>query len=207
MLRVCAAWRLRCQIFTQVTGKTSQCLARSICSSEPSSRADSNEQRARAYLKKHGLGSHASDDVTVLPTRSVHSTLGFLEGARNIPEVAGIIPSSFQLANFLEVEGGALDVVDLDVSMKATFTNNLIVCTGRSPAHLKDLANRVTRKLRRCSVTVDGDPVTVSLAQSDDWLVVDAGVTVVHLLLEDTRNTYAIEELWGPESEPRETPE
>lgn len=122
--------------------------------------------------------------------------------SRNVPQVGGDVPEPAALVHFLEAECGALDVVNLDVSKKASFTDTLIICTGRSPAHLRDLADRVTRELRRCSVTVDGTTVGVSSAQSDDWLVVDAGSTVVHFLLEETRSFYAMEDLWTPEEVP-----
>jgi ribosome silencing factor RsfS/YbeB/iojap len=168
-------------------------------SSKELSGALSNEERARAYLKEYGLGPHVSlQSPSSRETPPESDAGGTGRSARNLPQVGGSPPTSSELASFLERDGGALDVVDLDVSTKATYTNHLVISTGRSPAHLRDLAERVTHKLRQCSVTVDGDPVNFSPAESD-WITVDAGLTVIHLFLQDSRAMYALEELWTSE--------
>lgn len=189
------------------SGRAQQQSCRRLCSSEGAPSAPSNEVRARAYLKEYGLGPRASDetlDVEADPRRAANGPTSSL---RNIPVVAGDLPEPAELVDFLATEGGGIDIVNIDISKKATFTDNLIICTGRSPAHLRDLADRVTRELRRCSVTVDGDTVALSQAQSEDWLVVDAGRTVIHFLLEETRSFYALEDLWIPDAVPEQEPE
>jgi ribosome-associated protein len=160
----------------------------------------SNEERARAYMERHGMGRHSADAAPdpVAKSREDGVPESKLPG-RRLPQVRGAAPSSEEICDLLKNEGGGLDVVDIDVSSKASFTNNLIVCTGRSPAHLKDLADRLVRKLRDCSVTVDGDIAGVAAGRSPDWVVVDAGLSVAHILLEDTRAKYSLEELWLPD--------
>lgn len=175
---------------------------RFFCTSERAPSSASNEDRARAYLKEYGLGPHASDKTLNEQSDHHNEAKRQEENLRNVPLVGGNLPEPAALVEFLATEGGALDIVNIDVSKKATFTDNLIVCTGRSPAHLKDLADRVIRELRLCSVTVDGTKVALSDAQSDDWLVVDAGRTVIHFLLEETRSFYALEDLWTPDAVP-----
>lgn len=178
--------------------------ARFFCTSDRAPSIASNEDRARAYLKEYGLGPHGSDKTLNVQTDPRDAAEGPANILRNIPLVAGDLPEPAALVDFLATEGGALDIANIDVSKKATFTDNLIICTGRSPAHLKDLADRVTRELRRCSVTVDGTTVALSQAQSEDWLVVDAGSTVIHFLLQETRSFYALEDLWTPDGVPEQ---
>lgn len=182
--------------------RTRQRSPRFFCTGEGTHSSASNEDRARAYLKEYGLGPHAAEKALNELTDARNATKGQAQSLRSVPAVGGDLPAPAALVDFLATEGGALDIVNIDVSKKATFTDHLIICTGRSPAHLRDLADRVTRELRRCSVTVDGTTVALSEAQSEDWLVVDAGSTVIHFLLEETRSFYALEDLWTPDAVP-----
>lgn len=153
----------------------------------------SNEERARAYLKTHGLGipdanrakePAADAEVEVRPT------------TKRLPAVRGAVPSSDEIQDLLVREGGGLDVLGIDVSDKASFTNSLVLCTGHSPAHLNNMAARLVNDLKDRAVTVNGDVASLSQGRSPDWLVVDAGLVVTHFFLEHTRKQYALEELW-----------
>lgn len=123
---------------------------------------------------------------------------------RSLPDVAGSVPSSSSILTLLRDEGGGLDLVDIDVSTKASFTNNLIFCTARSPAHVSALADLILRELRSRNVTVGGEIVGVSGGVSRDWAVVDVGLIVIHILLDETRRMYNIEALWTKETTPEE---
>ncbi len=41
---------------------------------------------------------------------------------------------------------------------------------------------------------------------SPDWVLIDAGDLVIHLLRPDARDLYRIERMWGPESRGPPTP-
>jgi ribosome-associated protein len=156
----------------------------------------SNEERARRYLDRHGLGRHRIlDDPRSDPPRLGTASDEFWP-SRHLPRVAGNVPAPAEIAALLQDEGGGLDVVVIDVAAKASFTNSLILCTGRSAAHISALADRLVHDLRKRGITVDGDAVGVAGGTSDDWAVVDAGVVVTHVLSHEIRAKYNFESLW-----------
>lgn len=160
-----------------------------------------NEERLRRYVDAYGL-RRATDTMTATGKRETNQVEGrrgpkYTMSLRHPPDVRGSPPSSEEIASFLQEDGGALDVVVIDVASKASFTDNLVIATGRSAAHVSALSESLVRKLKNSDVTVDGDPAGLSPCNSPDWCVVDAGFTVVHLLLEATREKYSLEELWS----------
>jgi ribosome-associated protein len=169
-----------------------------------------NEDRARIYLNRHGLGQGPKPVDGSLPEGQ--KTMEAIRGSdfprllndsrRALPQVGGRVPTPADIVTLLRDEGGALDIVDVDVSAKASFTNALIICTGRSAAHVAALSDRLIRDLRAREVTVNGGIVGRGDSSSSDWTVVDAGLVVTHILLHETRRLYDLESLWKAESPP-----
>lgn len=95
-------------------------------------------------------------------------------------------------------EHGAGGVAVLDVSEKAPFANVLIVCTGMSEKHVRAIACGVRDDMRALDVRVDGD--VVHAGGEGGWMLVDLGSVVVHVMTEEIRDLYRIEELWVPDS-------
>ena len=69
-----------------------------------------------------------------------------------------------------------------------------VVVKGRSAAHLRKLATRVSDEL---AVTVEGEAPD----GSDPWLVVDGGDVVVHLLTEGSLAEYDLMDLFAERSD------
>lgn len=153
----------------------------------------SNEERVRAYLDRHGLGT---PDASLSKDPTSGALTEDKKSEKRLPTVQGSVPSAVDISALLIHEGGGLDVVDIDVSDKASFTNNLVLCTGHSPAHLHDMATRLVDNLKSRAVTVNGEVASLSQGRSLDWLVVDAGLVVTHFFLDHTRKKYGLEELW-----------
>lgn len=169
-----------------------------------------NEERARRYIEDHGFRHPPQPDERKRtdrfePVNARHDDITESRFSsitnRDIPRVTGSAMSSTDIVNLLRDEGGGLDTVDLDISDKASFTNNLILCTGRSPAHVSALADLVVRHLRERDVRINGEIVVGAKGSTSDWAMVDAGSTVIHLLLDETRRQYDIETLWRTETE------
>jgi ribosome silencing factor RsfS/YbeB/iojap len=90
----------------------------------------------------------------------------------------------------------AEDILVLDVTGRASFTDWMIIATGQverqiqaMAAHLEDALEKVGLKLRRDAI--QGSP---------DWVLIDCGDLVVHLFKPEARVTYALERMWGPDS-------
>lgn len=92
------------------------------------------------------------------------------------------------------------DVVVLDVSDRTTVTDWMIVVTGTSQRHVKSLANEVVEKSKEAGVR----PLGMEGESDGNWILVDLGDVLAHVMTEDSREFYALEKLWGvadPEEE------
>ena len=89
----------------------------------------------------------------------------------------------------------ALDVRVLDVGEKSTITEIMIVATGTSSRHVRGIADNLTLEAKRN----DNPPLGVEGEQGADWVLVDLGDVVVHVMLQQTRDFYNLEKLWETE--------
>ncbi|GGY15919.1 ribosome silencing factor [Paludibacterium paludis] len=87
------------------------------------------------------------------------------------------------------------DIIDLDTSELTSLFQRLIVCTGDSNRQVKALANSVAVKLKEAGVELVG----TEGQEFGEWILVDAGDVVVHVMLPAVRDYYDIEALWGGE--------
>lgn len=85
------------------------------------------------------------------------------------------------------------DIVNLDTTSLTSLFNRLIVCTGDSNRQVKALANSVHVKLKEAGIDIVG----TEGEESGEWVLVDAGDVVVHVMLPAVRDYYDLEALWG----------
>ena len=91
------------------------------------------------------------------------------------------------------------DIVVLDVRHMTALFDSLIVVSGDSTRQNKALAGHVQEKLKMLGATVHG----VEGANSGEWILVDLGAIVVHIMQPAIRQYYNLEELWGDAALPR----
>jgi len=91
----------------------------------------------------------------------------------------------------------ALEITVLDVSRHTTVTDWWIICTGTSNRHVKSLAENVVLKAK----AADERPRSVQGLERSEWVLVDLGSVVVHVLQLQARAHYQLEKLI-PESAP-----
>ena len=87
----------------------------------------------------------------------------------------------------------AVDVKVLDVGEISSFTDVMIVATGTSTRQVKALADRVTEKCKEAGVR----PLGVEGERESEWILVDLGDVVVHVMNPETRDFYQLEKLWS----------
>ena len=86
----------------------------------------------------------------------------------------------------------ANDVRQLDVRRLTDITDWMVVASGTSTRHVLALADHV-----RTQVKAEGlSPIGTEGESGSDWVLLDYGDVVVHLMLPDTRGFYDLEGLW-----------
>ncbi len=93
----------------------------------------------------------------------------------------------------------AVDIRILDVRGLTSITDYMVIASGTSTRHVKSLADSVTRRTREAgfrALGVEGEQVA-------EWVLVDLGDVVVHVMIPGVREFYALEKLWSVGSEPR----
>ena len=87
----------------------------------------------------------------------------------------------------------------IDVSRASEVTNVLVIATGSSAQHLRRLAQAAVHEFRR---NFDGGFATASPGvegAGSDWVAVDFGSVLLHVLTEERRAEYDLEGLWADE--------
>tara|TARA_Y100001970_G_C14070900_1_gene769372 strand:- start:323 stop:649 length:327 start_codon:yes stop_codon:yes gene_type:complete len=86
----------------------------------------------------------------------------------------------------------ALDQVCLNVSNLTTLTDYMIIVTGTSSRHIQSLADRVVEDLKKLDIR----PLSLEGEGTQEWVLVDYGDVIVHLMSEQARTFYDLESLW-----------
>ena len=86
----------------------------------------------------------------------------------------------------------ASDIKVLDVRKLTSFYDTLIIASAGSNRQAKALAHHVRDKLKGAGATILG----VEGEESGEWVLVDCGDIVVHVMQPAIRSYYNLEELW-----------
>ncbi len=94
-------------------------------------------------------------------------------------------------------EGKARDIQVIDVEGVSNFTDRMIVATGTSTTHVRSLGSMVDQAFKEAGEASMG----VETGPEPDWVLVDHGNVIVHVMTEKARAYYAIEKLWRMKEE------
>lgn len=98
----------------------------------------------------------------------------------------------------------AQDIRVLNVTGISSFTDLMVIASGNTTRQVKALANNVIEKVKAAGVT----PIGVEGENAAEWVLIDLGDVVVHVMVPQIRDFYNLEKLWtvepGPVSEDQE---
>jgi ribosome-associated protein len=87
----------------------------------------------------------------------------------------------------------ARNIVSLDVRELTSVADTMIVASGTSNRHVSALADNLVEKAKQNG----HPPIGVEGKQSSDWVLVDLGDVLVHVMSPATREFYDLERLWS----------
>lgn len=86
----------------------------------------------------------------------------------------------------------AHDIQVIDTRKRTALHDSLIIASADSARQCKALAQHVQEKMKAAGAKVIG----IEGAESGDWILVDCGDIVVHIMQPAVRAYYNLEELW-----------
>ncbi len=87
----------------------------------------------------------------------------------------------------------AQDIAVYNTTALSDLFDRVVLASGTSNRHTRSLASNVAEKVKQAGGTV----VSVEGAETGEWVLVDLGDVIVHIMQPAVRAYYALEELWG----------
>jgi ribosome-associated protein len=91
----------------------------------------------------------------------------------------------------------AKDIREIDVRGKTSIADMLIIASGTSTRHVKSLADEVVKFVKKAGMM----PLGVEGKREAEWVLVDLGDIIVHVMLPRIREFYGLERLWTVDTE------
>ena len=89
------------------------------------------------------------------------------------------------------------DIKVIDVRKKCSFADDMVIVTGTSSRHVKSLATEASMESKKRGLI----PLGVEGMDAGEWVLVDLGDIIVHVMQPKIREFYQLEKLWSVEAE------
>lgn len=81
----------------------------------------------------------------------------------------------------------------MDVRGFSDVTDYMVIASGTSSRHVSSMADRVSESLR----DQGAKPLGMEGRDTGEWVLIDFGDVIVHIMRPETRDFYNLEKLWG----------
>lgn len=87
----------------------------------------------------------------------------------------------------------AQDIQWIDLKGKADFADFMLIASGTSDRHLHAMADKISENCKKAGTPIIG----IEGEDSRDWVLLDIGDIIIHLMRPETRQLYALDKLWS----------
>ena len=87
----------------------------------------------------------------------------------------------------------AIDVHAIDVRELTSISDHMIFCTGTSNRHARSIIDRVVERMKEINMPILG----IEGYESGQWVLIDLGDAILHVMLSEVREFYKLEDLWS----------
>ncbi|NOT84138.1 MAG: ribosome silencing factor [Methylococcaceae bacterium] len=87
----------------------------------------------------------------------------------------------------------AQKIMVIDVQGRTSVTDYMVVATGTSNRHIASMGHYVAESVKEKGFK----PLGIEGDQGSDWVLVDLGDVILHLMTEQARDYYQLEKLWA----------
>ncbi len=86
----------------------------------------------------------------------------------------------------------AKEISVIDVSESSDVTDTMIICTGNSKRHVRAIAEQTALAAKKAGEA----PLGIEGLEGSEWVLLDLGNIVIHVMQDETRQFYQLEKLW-----------
>ncbi|MCK5818408.1 MAG: ribosome silencing factor [Psychromonas sp.] len=87
----------------------------------------------------------------------------------------------------------AKEITIIDVTHSSDVTDAMIICTGNSKRHVQSIAEQTALTAKKA-----GSPaIGIEGLDASEWVLVDLGDVILHVMQNETRQFYQLEKLWN----------
>ena len=87
----------------------------------------------------------------------------------------------------------AQSINNIDVSELTSISDYMIFCTGTSSRHARSIVDKISEKAKRLKHPILG----IEGYDSAQWILIDLGEVIVHVMLDEVRAFYKLDDLWS----------
>lgn len=94
----------------------------------------------------------------------------------------------------IALERKAIDLTVLDLRRMTSFTDFMIILSGRSARQVSSLGEHILRSAKKQLKT---RPLGSEGSSQGNWVLLDYGSVIIHIFLDEIRGYYDLESLWS----------